>query len=209
MTDIAPAMGRSIDYAGLSNNDLRAELAKQLSLTAESLLRAAAIWTEIQRRGIDMSALRSGLGSYLPLIARGQLAAEAVVTFAGQRLLLQSLAGMPIVEQRSYAAGEPIMVAERDGNGAIIEVSRRLNELSGREVALVISGGRVRSVTEQKSSLVQQVARPSRKRQASGSVARIVAQDGMVHVGRVRLEPLDLAPALKALGYELVRRKLE
>ena len=154
-----------------------------------------------------MSALRSGLASYLPLIARGQLAAESVVTFAGQRLLLQSLVGMPIAEQRSYAAGEPIMVAERDENGVIVEVSRRLNELSGREVSLVLLGGRVRSLTEQKSSLVQLMARPSRKRQATGSVARIVAQDGMVHIGRVRLEPLDLAPALRALGYELVRRK--
>ena len=193
------------DLTRLSNEELRTVLAKQLTLTAAALMEAALIWTELQRRGVDMTALRSGLASYLPRIARRELAAEAVVTFAGRRALLQSLSGMSLDEQRRYAAGETVNVVECDDNGALVTSQRQLNELSQREIVLVIANGRVRTPAEQRQSIAHMNQRPSTRRRRFGSITSIKAQNGLLHVGRSRLEPLDLAPALRALGYDLVR----
>ena len=206
MTEVSLSPARWVEYEKLTNEQLRVELAKQISLTSSSLMRAAEIWTELQRRGVDMSAFRSGLALYLPRIARLELAAESVVTFAGQRKLLQHLVGMPLEDQRRYAAGEPVKVAERDESGRVVELTRRLTELSGREVDQVLGQGRIRSMSEQKSSLAHADGQPTRIRRRAGSSARVLARDGLLHVGRVRLEPLDLAIALKALGFDLVRR---
>ena len=205
MSKIVSTADTDLSIARMTNESLRAELAKQLSLTAFSLMRAAAIWTELQRRGVDMGALRSGLSAYLPRIARGELAAEAVVMFAGQKTLLQNIAGMPLEDQRKYAAGEPVSMVERDEQGRIVKISKRLRELSGREVALALGGGRIRSLAEQRLSLRQIEEQPTRKRYSSGSIAKISARDGMIHVGRVRLDPLDLSPALSKLGFRIVR----
>ena len=48
---------------------LRGELARALTVTAETLEYLAAIWRELERRGQDLSELRKGMGQYLPLIA--------------------------------------------------------------------------------------------------------------------------------------------
>ena len=55
--------------------------------------------------------LRSGLREWLPMIAAGKLAAEAVVAFAGQNRLLRILAELPLAQQRAYVRGEEIVVA--------------------------------------------------------------------------------------------------
>ena len=207
-TEIAPRTASALDVERASDAELRQELAAQLTLTARSLARAAEIWTELQRRGIDLRELRSGLAVYLPRIARGELAAEAVVAFAGQKMLLQHLTGMPLDEQRRYAGGDPITIAAQDDQGQIIGEQRRLVELSGREVLLAISNGSVRPLKAQSDTLRRQSAKPTRRRHATGSTARVRADTaaGTVVVGRVRLEPLDLSAALKALGFDLVRR---
>ena len=193
-------------YAKLTNEDLREELAKQITLTAVALLRAAEIWSELQRRGVDMSALKSGLGQYLSRISRRELAAEAVVAFAGQRKILQHLSGMPLEAQRRYAAGEQIDLAEHDDFGRIIQTTRKLGELTGREIVVALDQGRVRSLTEQKSQLSRQMNEPTRVRRREGSTAQVAARGGLLHIGRVRLDPLDLTLALGALGFELVRK---
>ena len=193
----------SPSISSLTNEQLRSELATQIMLTAESLYRAAKIWTELKRRGVDLSALRSGLALYLPRIARSELAAETIVAFAGQRTLLQHLVGMPLNEQRRYASGDVIDIVERDPEGQFQTVSRQLFDLSGREVIQVLEEGRVRSVDEQKSTLIRQNQQPTRLRRYTGSTSRISARNGLLNIGRLRLDPLDLAPALKSLGFEL------
>ena len=209
MTSLEVARPNLPQFEELSNEELRALLVKKVSLSAVSLMEAAEIWKELQRRGVEMSAFRSGLGMYFPRIARGELAAEAVVAFAGQRVLLQHMIGMPLDEQRRYAAGEPITVADRDDDGQIMGAQRRLSEMSAREVTLAIADGRVRPLKVQAESLARKVTRAAPRRAKSGSTARIRADvsAGTLAIGRTRLEPLDLASALRALGFDLVRRK--
>lgn len=85
--------------AKASTEELRAELATALKLTADHLVRLAMIWAELERRGEDLSALKNGIGKYLPMIASGAVLAETVVAFAGEPLMLSRAAKLPVEEQ--------------------------------------------------------------------------------------------------------------
>lgn len=82
-----------------STEELRAELATALKLTADHLIRLAFVWDELERRGEDLSSLRNGIGRYLPLIASGAVLAETVVAFAGTPLMLSRAAKLPVDQQ--------------------------------------------------------------------------------------------------------------
>src|SRR6516162_3956035 len=106
----APGGLTILDGAALtaaSTEELRAELARGLTMTAAVLTRLGAVWAELERRGEDLADLRQGLARTLPLIASGLLAAEAVVAFAGRPLVLRCLEGVALDQQRAMAAGEP------------------------------------------------------------------------------------------------------
>lgn len=156
---------------------LRSELTRALTLTAAGLAYLATIWNELTRRGEDLSDLRSGLATYLPLIANGTLAAEAVVQFAGQRGLLNRLAHRPIDEQRRLAAGEPVPVVVGDEERMLAA-----RQLTMRQIAIVFDDeGRVRTPIEQRQALA---GRPERTRS--------------------RLSPSEMRGALAALSDEQV-----
>src|SRR5882724_9369466 len=74
---VDPSMAQTL--RDMDNDTLRRELSRALTVSAEHLIYLAQVWRELERRGEDLSDLRSGLGAYLPLIASGRLAAEAVV----------------------------------------------------------------------------------------------------------------------------------
>lgn len=165
------------EITGWDTARLRSELTRAVTLTAAGLAYLAMIWNELTRRGEDLSELRSGLATYLPMIANGTLAAEAVVQFAGQRGLLNRLAHRPLDEQRRLAEGEPVPVA--------IGAEERLltaRQLTMRQVAIVFDDqGRVRSPIEQRQALER---RPERT--------------------RPRVNPAELRGALAALSDEQV-----
>lgn len=83
-----PTKTNSFDIVAVKSmtiQDLKAELAKTLSITAEYLMYIAAIWRELESRGEDLSELRHGVMTYIPLIATNQLDARLVVNYAGQK----------------------------------------------------------------------------------------------------------------------------
>lgn len=73
----------------LTTEELRSELGRAIGLTVQSIVRVATIWAELERRGEDLSDIRFTLKAFLPLVARGQLAPEAVVEMAGQQRKLE------------------------------------------------------------------------------------------------------------------------
>lgn len=99
----------------LSTDELRAELARAITMTADALAYLAQCWVELERRGEDLSDLRISLAPYLRDVAQGRLAPEAVLTFAGQRMVLRWVAKQPIDAQRAIAAGAAIEVVAPDG----------------------------------------------------------------------------------------------
>lgn len=148
----APITGEIVspdDLSSLSPADLRAELAHALTATARGLGRAAAIWGELERRGESLPDLRSGLATWLPRIARDELAAEAVIAFAGQRMLLNRMIGMPLDQQRNLAAGNAVSIAVINERGEVVGEDIPLSRLSSRQVVLAVDDGRIRPLAAQ------------------------------------------------------------
>jgi len=139
------------DLATIATDALKRRLAQQMELSARHLVEMAAIWTELERRGEDLSALRTGLTDYLPRIAAGELDAQAVVQFAGNRQLLRYLATLPIDRQQQLIEqGEIEVVLPESGERG----RRKLAHLSGREVNQVFGQGIVRT-PEQQAQLIE------------------------------------------------------
>lgn len=160
------------DLGTLSTDVLKRRLAEQMELSARHLVEMAAIWTELERRGEDLSALRGSLTDYLPMIAAGDLDAEAVVRYAGSRQLLRYLATLSLDQQRNLLdAGEVDLVLSESGE----TTRRKLSHLSGREVTRVFGHGLVRSPREQARLLESKAAtrRTQARRPAKGSAVRI------------------------------------
>lgn len=139
------------DLAGVSDDDLLAELARGLAHTADTLYRLGCIWAELERRGRDLSTLRHGLNKTLPLIAAGRLAAEAVVSFAGRPALLRALEGVPLDRQRSLAAGEPVAVLDWTDKTSVQQIP--LASLPSAAIRLVFGDGEVRSPDQQRMAM--------------------------------------------------------
>lgn len=148
------------DLAELTVEQLRAELSRGLTLTATTLTRLGAVWAELERRGENLSDLRIGLARTLPLIASGRLAAEAVVAFAGRPMVLRSLEGVPLDEQRRLADGQPIPIYLP---GASSPESLPLARIPSAAVSRVIVDGTIRTPAEQRLALRQRkAAKPQR-----------------------------------------------
>lgn len=189
------------DLSTLSTETLHARLAEALTVTADGLYNAAAIWAELTHRG-EAPPLRSGLVTWLPRIARRELAAEAVVAFAGQPLLLGRLIGMPLDQQRELAAGHEIEVAALAPNGEVRTERKPLARLTGRETLLALADGAVRRIDAQ---IAMTRTRSSLPTALTSVTIRTDMRAGVIVVGRARVRPGDLRDALADLGYDLRR----
>lgn len=105
ITTIGRMDERAVALESISTPDLRRRLVEQINVTAEAISGLAAIWTELERRGEDLSSLRSGLAYYLPAVASGRLLPEAVVRCAGNRPALRALSLLSPAEQRQALDG--------------------------------------------------------------------------------------------------------
>lgn len=186
----------------LPTHELRAELGRALSISAEHLVYLAAVWSELQRRGEDLSDLRSGLATYLPQIALGRLDANAVIQYAGNRTMLRMIAELPIETQQSLLAGDAITVLSADQDGKYVEKAVTLSELNIAQARLAIAGGYMRPVAEQRQ-VIEAARRAQAKRlptPARSAKARLDPRTGHLVVGRARVPVGEVLGAL-ADGY--------
>ena len=136
----------------VTTEQLRVELARALEVTAENLLWLARLWRELERRGEDLRELRSGIRTFLPLIADGRLDAQTAVQFAGNVIMLRALATLPIKEQKRIAAGGKIdVVMIRDKQP--VTRAMRGDDMSVKMIRQVFAAGRTRSEEEQRALL--------------------------------------------------------
>lgn len=172
MTKAEIATRQTPDVRKLSSSELLVELGRAISVTAASVAYLAACWCELERRGEDLSGLKIGLAPYLRDIAEGRLASEAVVAFAGQRLVLRWLTSLPIDDQRRLAGGAPVTVIGDDGSRREVP----LTKIDARELAhvqrpgapggtpLVSRRGRKKIRTEPTGSIAFAVSESEKKR---------------------------------------------
>ncbi|MGH2367595.1 MAG: hypothetical protein ACRDI2_05295 [Chloroflexota bacterium] len=201
-----------IDLHSMSIEELRSELARSLTLSAHSLVRLAAIWRELELRGEDMADLRSGLTIYLPRIAAGEIAAEAVVAFAGRDSLLRSLSGMPLGQQRAFAAGREIEIARLARSGGVsagITTDRMpLARMSAAEIRQVLHRGRIRHVIEQRDVLLERELAP-RRSTATRRLVSVTVQLEPETADRMRAVARARGTRLPSLIRELALRALD
>lgn len=151
------------ELTALDTPTLRRELAQALELSAQHLLRLAAIWAELERRGEDLRELRTGLAVYLPQIAAGTVDAELVVRFAGQRTILNRVAALSITEQRRLLEGATLPVVERLSTGLQVrDVPLRL--LTNAQARVALDDGRIRGEAEQRALLLGAHTKAPRRR---------------------------------------------
>jgi hypothetical protein len=150
------------DLTQISTEDLRRELSAALTITADAVARMARIWRELERRGEDLSALRSGIGMYLSAVAAGRLLAEAVVRLAGNRYALKAIASLTLDEQRRLLEVGTIQVVRSDGEVVDVPI-HRLSSLDAAR-AIDVVAGRVKSPAEQRVPRLRARARRTTQR---------------------------------------------
>jgi hypothetical protein len=183
----------------METQDLRAELAAALTWTAQRLMHLAAVWAELDRRGEDLSALRSGLVYYLPLIAAGQVAPEAVVQFAGSRTLLRAVTALPIDEQRNLAAGESVKLAVKQGD----QFTHRMlpaHALTSTQVRQVFGDRAIRTEAEQIALLSATAPAYEPKKPVRVGDITVDPKAGTISFGRAKRKADDVIQAMKRAG---------
>lgn len=123
-----------------SIEQLKAELSKSLKLTSDYLVYMSLIWSELTKRGVDLSELKNGLFSYIPLIATNQLNARLVVEFAGNKTLLSALSRLPMDKQTEVAESKTLPYVTYDENQKIIETTLDLTKSKASQIYQVLGG---------------------------------------------------------------------
>lgn len=184
----------------LDTPTLRAELTDALSQDfARRLIRIAAIWAELERRGEDLSSLRTGIGTYLPAIAAGTVTPEAVVAFAGRESVLRKIATLPPDEQRRLAAGGTVLLVVGSESGYTHRMVP-LAALPARSVNQVFGERCIRS----ESAQIAMLSAPPAAMKRSGRVKRgnvvVDRKAAIVKVGSATATIEDVLAALRAAG---------
>lgn len=142
------------DISSVPTADLRKELAANIGVTAKALARMAVIWGELERRGEDLSSLRSGLMAYMPAIAAGELLPEAVVRCAGQMTVLKMLSGLPLdQQQRLLEKGVPVLELD-SATGTTVAEQVPVERLTLAQARRALAAGHVREPAEQAALLL-------------------------------------------------------
>ncbi|GLS13595.1 hypothetical protein [Hydrogenophaga electricum] len=185
------------ELGSMSTQTLRGELAKSLTMSARHLQHLALIWAELEKRGEDLSDLRTGLAVYLPMIAAGRLDAEAVIRFAGQPTVLRSLANLPVERQHALALGGTVPVLTVNAAGEYQSTELPAHTLTAAQARLVFSGDSIRSPAEQRAVLESaRVSAQRRPRPGPDSRVRYDAKADVIRIGRSSATVGEVAAAI-------------
>jgi hypothetical protein len=173
------------ELLNMSSQALRERLAQSLTMTAQHLQHLSRIWAELERRGEDLSDLRTGLAVYMPQIAAGRLDAGAVIRFAGQPTILRSIAGLPLERQQALANGEPVPVLTVNADGKYEPTDMPAYALTAAQARMVFDGDKIRSGDEQRAMLESaRVSKAARVRPGPQNRVRYDAKADVLRIGR-------------------------
>lgn len=194
----------------MPNEELRDLLKACLRVTAHHLRVAAFMYGELLSRGIELRALVNGLGPILKDISAGRLVPEAGQVFFARPATLALLHKVSLAEQRELADGREIEVATRTETGGFEVTKQSLAECTHDQARLVLGPSGVRSLAEQRRVLQNTGRVTARAHNDAGLAVKVHADPahGVLRVGTITIAPVDLMPALAALGYKLVRLRV-
>lgn len=190
------------ELSAMSTQTLRGELARALTMTAHTLRRLAAIWRELERRGEDLTDLRTGLAVYLPMVAAGQLSADAVIRFAGQPLMLRTISTLPPEQQESLARGDVVEVLTQAQDGTWTGVQISAHAMTMPQARLLIGPGGLRSVEEQRAQVESaKVTKARSTRLATESRVRFDPKTDTIRIGNVKAPAGEVIGAIAAAAH--------
>lgn len=138
----------NIDLSGMSVPALYAELARHLTLTAQAVYGMVEIWTELEKRGEDLSEYKKlGLQKWFHPIATGLLSAEATIAFMHKDYALDALIGLPLALQQKIVDGYKIKVYA-PGQSKPDEMT--LEQMPSHLVKIVFRDGKILGPDKQK-----------------------------------------------------------
>jgi hypothetical protein len=137
----------------LSNDELKRGFNEAISLSIESIARAAFFLREMEKRGMDLSDIEAPIVGWIRMIAYGRLLAEAFVKLYGNESILRCAAKLRETDQRHIAAGGSISVAILRGNAVDSWICKDVANMSAAVSRQVFDGDHIRSIEEQASYL--------------------------------------------------------
>lgn len=183
--------------AAKTTDELWEELAEGVRIRAEHLRYLAALWSELDSRGEDMSRLRGGACSYLPLIASGAVLPDVVERYLGKPAC-RAIASLPIAKQQELIADDAAVPLAVYQDSTWTHRRIPVNSLTKSQVELVFDNGAIRSQSEQVAMLT--VTRPLQPKRKAATVGRVTVANGVVRIGRAVAPIADVVGALRAAG---------
>jgi len=196
--------GQGIDAIGsidnLSSDELRDMLIGLLGLTAETMMRMAAIVRVLEDRGIDVADMvPKNMLPTLRGIAYGTILPNVYVRFSGTREMLRLVQTLPAPDQKYLADGGMVELVVWDEAGKPTKRKADPLLMTKDQTRQVFGHGVIRDEAAQLLILDQQRSESKRNRPtAVGPLAIDADRDGVVHKG-VFLSRELLVTALKAL----------
>lgn len=185
----------AMELQSVSTAELRAQLHEAIGLTEAAIVRVATIWSELSRRGEDLSGVRFSLARFMLRVARGQLLPGLVVALSGQTRALERIAELPLDDQKRLAAGDALEIYR--GQDRIDTAP--LASLTYSEIALAIRDGRIRTAAEQRMAFER--VKKARSRRMRGRPPKItVLPDNLVRIGTVEVPAERLLAKMRAAG---------
>ena len=163
----------------LTTDQLYEAFAKTVTVHARTLKYMSAIWIELEKRGEDLSDLKTGLAQWMPLIASGKLIAEAVIKFAGKKMLLHRMSTMSIEDQQQLIDDDTVDFVEVIDDKKITK-RLSLSYLSSADVLQVFDES-----TYKLRTAAEQIERIDRKQSRPAPIDKsITIKDGYLKCGR-------------------------
>lgn len=135
------------------------------------------------------------------MIAAGQLDPDAVVSFAGNKTLLDRVSRLPVGDQHRLALGQKVEVISISPSGEEKVEHLPAISLLASQARLVFEAGRIRSVTEQRSALRVPTRRGIKLITAmADNPIKINAKRGTLRIGRTEFTAAQALAAIKALA---------
>jgi len=178
---------------------IKAELARLVGLTIETVLKIGRLIVRLDALGYDVDELRFAALPAYRRVGHNQTLPEIVVMLAGSAALLMKVARLPLADQRRIAAGETLRVMTRDGDARAVP----LLAMNTAELKQVIAPDRIRNDAEQAAYLRAIDEACQTKPQAAtpdNFPIRIDRRRGGIHCGPRYISAGDLAHYLSLLS---------
>ena len=168
----------------------------------------AAIWNELNKRGVDLSGLRGGLLDYIPLVANNQIDPQLVIEFAGNRTLLAALSRVPMDKQKQISETKKVEFVTIDENKKKTVKELDLRSARAQELYQVFGGDTgIRDADQQYLLLVNrrpQAANPAKPKRQTLRKITITDNHEYLEFGNTKIRAESVIETLSnAYGVDL------